>query len=89
MKLIEDGLKFENGYFTAVYPWIKDQNKLPDNKEAVHAMLKSMERRLMKDKSKSNGLSATDRRYGDTQGSTEAQHCRTKRIQRSSILRES
>ena len=51
-KLMEDGLKFENSYFTAVYPWIKDPNKLPDNKVAVHAMLKSTERRLMKDKSK-------------------------------------
>ena len=32
LKLIEDGLKFENDQWIDTYPWIKDPNELKDNK---------------------------------------------------------
>ena len=48
--MIENGLTRKNDHWVATYPWIRDPNLLRDNKSVVFAMLKSLERRLMKNK---------------------------------------
>ena len=50
LNLIDTGLKHEDGYWVAKYPWIKDPSN-PDNKQAVMGMLKSTEKRLSKNRS--------------------------------------
>ena len=50
LNLIDKGLKHEDGYWVAKYPWIKDPNNLPDTKQAVMGMLKSTEKRLSKNR---------------------------------------
>ena len=47
MALIEKGL--EDGCWTATYPWIRSPSDLPDNRSVAVAILKSTERRLLKD----------------------------------------
>ena len=48
--LIDKGLKFNDGQWTASYPWIKDPNLLPDNFAVALAKMESTERRLSKHK---------------------------------------
>ena len=50
LNLIDKGLRHEDGYWVAKYPWIKDPNNLLDNKQAVMGMLKSTEKRLSKNR---------------------------------------
>ena len=49
LKLIENGLDFKGSYWEASYPWIKDPNTLHDNRIAAEGMLKSTERRLLRE----------------------------------------
>ena len=51
-RLIEEGMTFREdlGRWEASYPWIKDPTELPDNKPAAISCLKSLERRLQKDR---------------------------------------
>ena len=51
LNLIDKGLRHEDGYWVAKYPWIKDPNNLRDNKQAVIGMLKRTEKRLSKNRS--------------------------------------
>ena len=48
-KLIEEGLSFKGNYWEVAYPWIKDPHHLPSNRYTAYAMLKSTEKRSMKD----------------------------------------
>jgi len=48
LALIEDGLSHTNDKWTSRYPWLRDPAELPDNYTAASSMLKSLERRLMK-----------------------------------------
>ena len=47
--LIEKGLKFRENCREAQYPWIKSSYYLPKNRQHAAAILKSTEKRLMKD----------------------------------------
>ena len=47
LKLIESGLKLENGKWIVTYPWKRDPNQLPNNEKMAMAILKSTEKRLM------------------------------------------
>ena len=48
LALIDKGLTLEKETWKARYPWIKDPENLPNNYNAAFAMLRSTERRLMK-----------------------------------------
>ena len=50
MKLIEDGLIREKDHWTTTYPWIRDRIGLTNNRAVAFAMLKSTERRLLREK---------------------------------------
>ena len=50
LHMIENGLIRRSNHWEASYPWIRDPSLLQDNKPVVFAMLKSLERRLMKNK---------------------------------------
>ena len=47
----DKGLRHEDGYWVAKYPWIKDPNNFPDSKQAVMRMLKSTENTCLRTKS--------------------------------------
>ena len=47
-RLIEEGLSFKDDHWEACYPWQKDPYDLPNNRHTAFAILKSTERRLMK-----------------------------------------
>ena len=49
LAMIDQGLDLQENRWIAQYPWIKDPKDLPNNYTAAYAMLKSTERRLMKD----------------------------------------
>ena len=49
MELIENGLTFKDHYWEARYPWVRSPYYLPNNRETAIAILKSTEKRLMKD----------------------------------------
>ena len=49
LQLIEENLCFKGDYWEAKYPWIQDPDLLPDNRIAAEAMLRSTEKRLLKD----------------------------------------
>lgn len=51
LKLIEEGLSQQGDHWVARYPWIRDPNDLPDNKEMALKMLASTEKRLQKNES--------------------------------------
>ena len=51
LQLIEDGLVRHTGYWEAKYPWIKDPSLIGNNYHVALSMLKSTERRLLKDRS--------------------------------------
>ena len=46
--MIERGLVRKDNYWEASYPWIRDPGLLEDNKAVIFAILKSTERRLLK-----------------------------------------
>ena len=46
--MIDKGLDLVDGTWQATYPWQKDPKSLPDNFVAASAMLRSTEKRLMK-----------------------------------------
>ena len=48
LKLIEDGLQFEQDHWIAKYPRIKDPNDLKDNRSPAYQVLLSTEKRLSK-----------------------------------------
>ena len=48
--MIESGLIRHDGYWEATYPWLKDPSSLEDNRCVASTMLKSTEKRLLKDK---------------------------------------
>ena len=50
LELIESGLIRKPTHWEAKYPWIKDPKTLADNYHVAHGMLKSTEKRLMRDK---------------------------------------
>ncbi|XP_033097624.1 uncharacterized protein LOC117101699 [Anneissia japonica] len=52
LSLIEDGLTYQNGRWIARYPWVKNPNELPDNRNVALAKLHSLEKRLSKDPEK-------------------------------------
>ena len=52
LQLIEDGLIRHPDHWEAIYPWIKKPSTLKNNRCVAEAMLKSTERRLLKDKMK-------------------------------------
>ena len=45
---IEEGLTFKTDHWEAQYPWIRNPNDLPNNRHSAMAMLKSTERRLLR-----------------------------------------
>ncbi|MEM7303856.1 MAG: hypothetical protein AAF468_22505, partial [Pseudomonadota bacterium] len=45
---IEEGLTFKTDHWEAQYPWIRNPNDLTNNRHSAMAMLKSTERRLLK-----------------------------------------
>ena len=45
---IEDGLSLVDGVWTVIYPWKRDPKDLPDNKPMAFAVLRSTEKRLLK-----------------------------------------
>ena len=45
---MEDGLSLVDGVWTVTYPWKRDPKDLPDNKPTALAVLKSTEKRLLK-----------------------------------------
>ena len=45
---IEEGLTYMNDHWKAKYPWIRYPNELPNNKIDAFGMLKSTERRLLR-----------------------------------------
>jgi hypothetical protein len=47
--LIEEGLEHKDDHWVAQYPWIRDPNQLPDNKEFALRRLKATEKRLKED----------------------------------------
>ena len=47
-RLIEDGLSLVDGVWTVTYPWKRDPKDLPDNKPMALAVLRSIEKRLLK-----------------------------------------
>ena len=49
LAIIEQGLSLSNNRWTAKYPWKKDPKDLPNNYPAAFAMLRSTEKRLLKD----------------------------------------
>ena len=50
MQMIEKGLVRKASHWEASYPWIRDPALLQDNRSVIFAMLKSLERRLLKNK---------------------------------------
>ena len=50
MQMIEKGLVRKESHWEASYPWIRDPALLQDNRSVIFAMLKSLERRLLKNK---------------------------------------
>ena len=50
MKQIENGLRLEEGTWLVTYPWKRDPRQLPDNKGMALAVLKSTEKRLLKNR---------------------------------------
>ena len=48
--MIENGLERQPGFWKASYPWIRSPDSLEDNRHVAEAMLKSTEKRLLKDK---------------------------------------
>ena len=50
LQLIENGLVRHSDHWEATYPWIKKPSSLKDNRCVAEAMLKSTEKRLLKDK---------------------------------------
>ena len=49
LRLIEEGLEHKDDHWVAQYPWIRDPNQLPDNKEFALRRLKAIEKRLKED----------------------------------------
>ena len=52
MKLIQRGLQFKGDHWEVRYPWKRDPLYLPNNRQTAFAILKSTEKRLMKDKTR-------------------------------------
>ena len=50
LKQIENGLRLEEGTWIVPYPWKRDPRQLPDNKVMALAVLKSTEKRLLKNR---------------------------------------
>ena len=49
LRLIEENMSFANDHWKVEYPLIRDPQRLLNNKFAAHAMLKSTEKRLLKE----------------------------------------
>ena len=49
LKLIEEGLQRMENYWVATYPWIRDPKLIQNNYNVALAMLKSTEKRLLRD----------------------------------------
>ena len=52
MKLIQRGLQFKGNHCEVRYPYKRDPLNLPNNRQTAFAILKSIEKRLMKDKTR-------------------------------------
>ena len=50
LKLIEEGLRRMHNHWVATYPWIRDPKSIQNNRNVAFAMLKSTEKRLLRDK---------------------------------------
>ena len=48
LKLIEEGLTHQGDHWLARYPWVRNPNELPNNREAAVKMLESTQKRLQK-----------------------------------------
>ncbi|XP_071948741.1 uncharacterized protein [Antedon mediterranea] len=48
LNLIDEGLSYSDGKWTAKYPWIRDPKDLPDNRLVAEAKLRATEKRLQK-----------------------------------------
>ncbi|XP_071963454.1 uncharacterized protein [Antedon mediterranea] len=48
LNLIDEGLSYSDGKWTAKYPWIRDPKDLPDNRSVAEAKLRATEKRLQK-----------------------------------------
>ena len=48
LELIESNLEHAGDHWETTYPWIKDPNTIINNRRAAEAMLRSTERRIMK-----------------------------------------
>ena len=48
LKLIESNMTYTGDHWEVRYPWIKDPNDLPDNRQAALRMLEGTEKRLLK-----------------------------------------
>ena len=52
LQMIENGLVRHSDHWEASYPWIKEPSTLKENRCVAEAMLKSTEKRLLKDRAR-------------------------------------